>query len=214
MKIDEKKKPIVKTISIVVIMVSLSTIFLNQCHFQPRMNLRPYQGLGYGMAIETSKLLNKKGQIAVIYLDGSELNIKPFKVQMATFFTTLKEESNITVAYEEKISPKSLPRGLGSNIDSKLYFKILEQHPNLSAIVSFLGPPQLTDEDWSKIPQEIPKMIIYSVTAHGLKKLFNEQIVQIAIVNNSLRIEGTTHKKLPDIFDYYYKVVTEKELTD
>ncbi len=209
-KIEDKHKPVVKVIAIFVIFLSISSMFLTNCHRTPKINLKMYQALGFGMADETIKQLNKQGQIVVVSLDGGPTKIKPFQVMMEWFYSTLKKQSSITVLYDEKVSPMatSYP-GMGTGMESKLYLKLLEQYPKASAFVSFMGPPRLTEEEWNKVPTDAPKLIVFSMTDHGLKRQFEEQLVTKVITRNYPQPTGKPGRKMPDAFKFYYKVVTE-----
>ncbi|MCC7518040.1 MAG: hypothetical protein IT578_02520 [Verrucomicrobiae bacterium] len=217
LKIDEKKKPIVTLIAILAIVISLISIFVTQCERPPKVNLKPYLGVSEVLADETAKLLGPSGgSIVVISLDTKASKIPTIEAQLNAFHAAIKKKGNITIAATETLSPDKMGEmGPEMGLPSKLFHKALSQHGNANVFVSFLGAPVLKDEEIAQLPPTMPKLIVFASFGMGLKKLFDEQVIQTAIVPN---IEPNPNAKKNPVtsrewFDQYYMVVT-KETAD
>ncbi|MBI4025395.1 MAG: hypothetical protein HY360_10480 [Verrucomicrobia bacterium] len=212
-KIDEKKKPLVTWIAIVAIVGSLVSIFFTQCERPPKINMKPYLAIGQVMAEETSKLISNKGEIVVVVMDSKKFKTPTIDAQLSTFQETLKKQGGIHVAATEAMSMEKMGmmHGPEMGMPGEMFLQILEKHPNVAAVVSFVGPPSLKDDEISKLPQNIPKVVAFSSMGMGLKKLFEENVIQVAIVPR-FDMKPQEHKKEPvtlrDWFDQYYSVVT------
>ena len=205
----------VQGICIFAILVSICSLLLTHCHPPKKIDLRRYRALGYGMAIETSKLLHDQGQIIVVSFDRSAPVMKPFQIEMDTFYSTIKKETHLTVLREETAPTTAIAAaGIGMSMDSKIYKKLIAENPKISAIVSFLGPPRLTDEEFNQLPTELPKVVAYTANPHGLKRIFGDQLIHVAIANAFPPQKSKPGKKLQDLFNFYYKVITEKDAAD
>ncbi len=216
-KIDEKKKPMVTLIAILAIVVSLISIFITQCERPPKVNLKPYLAVSEVLADETAKLLGPEGgPIVVIAFDTKATKMPTIEAQLDAFTAAIKKKGNITIAATEAVPMDKLAEmGPEMGLPSEFFHKALEQHGSAKVIVSFLGAPSLKDDEIAKLPPNIPKIVVFSSFGMGLKKLFDEQVIQVAIVPSTEPAQPSDTKPSTsrEWFDLYYQVVT-KENTD
>ncbi len=104
------------------------------------------------------------------------------------------------------MSPLDPPR----EFDSAMFFAMLEKHPNVSAIVSFVGTPPLTDEEIRRLVRNIPKLIVADTARAGLKTSFEEGVIHLGIIRRPGIGEKAFKppKTLRQYFDQVYTVVT------
>ncbi len=216
LKIDEKKKPVVTIVAVLAIAASFISIFITQCERPPKINMKPYLAVGQVAAEETAKLLGNKGKIVIVVQDTSQFKTKnsPSDVQIETFKETIKKQGGISVSGTETVKIDMMAmHGPEMGLPGDLFVKIVQKYPDADAIVSFAGAPQLTDEQISSLGQKIPKFVAVSgmgMMGMGLKKLFEEQVIQLAIVPRFEPAPPSTKKPetLREWFDQTYKVVT------
>ncbi len=209
---DKKKKrrQITVVVAIFALIGSWVSMFFTECDQTPKPRMEPHLALGQLMAEETSKLLGGGGQVVVVTMyppqGGSavEANLNAFK-------KTLSGQGKVAVtAVETVVQPDAVEMAPMEGVPSSLFFRILEKYPNVSAIVSFAGAPLLSDEEITKMGEKIPKVIVFSSDGAGLKKCFEEKVVQAAIIFRT-DATGDTSKKpgtLREWSDKYYQVVT------
>lgn len=216
LKIDEKKKPVVTLIAILAIVVSLISIFITQCERPPKVNLKPYLAISEVLADETAKVLGPGGgPIVVIAFDTKATKMPTTQAQLDAFTAAIKKKGNITIAATEAIPPDKLAElGPEMGLPSEFFHQILERHGSAKAFVSFLGAPALKDEEIAKLPSTMPKMLVFSSFGMGLKKLFDEQVIQVAIVPNTEAAPPSEKKPTTprEWFDLYYQVVTKENV--
>ncbi len=214
LKVDEKKKPLVTVVAVLAIVASLTWIYMTQCQSNtPKVNLNPFLAVGQVMAEETAKLLDNKGEVVIVAMDTKKMKIPHVEAQLKTFNDTLKKQGGVTVMATESLSAEALGMvGPEMGLSSDNFFKVLEKYPNASAIVSFVGAPMLKDDEIARLPANTPKIVAFSAMGMGLKKLFEENVIQVAIVPNFEAKPGPQKKPetLREWFDQYYKVVTKE----
>ena len=214
-QIDPQKRPLFLVGSIIAILVGLIFIFATQCErgFRPKLDEVGTQlstVVAQVTAEETAKLLDHKGEIVLVVMDIKQPG-SVFEAQTKAFQEALKKQGGITV-----VATETVPFGQkGMAVPADVFFKILEKHPNASAIVSFAGLPVLKDEDVSNLGQNLPRLVAFSSGGMGVKKLFEQQIARVVIMP---RIQGVEHDETPvpkkksetdrEWFERYYQVVT------
>ncbi len=222
--ISPEKRPLVKAISVFLILVSTTSIFLSQCKFKPRSSIRPYEALGYGMAMEVIETSSgQPSQIVIVDDFQQHTESRAFQKQMSLFHETLQKEPAVRILATETL-PQQPPydsqqgahftslRGFGEGMPSEIYFRILKDHPEASVIVSFIGPPILTEEEFAQLPQRLPRMIAYCSHESGLKQHFADRILFQAVVPKKPFPKGKPPRSIENTFQFYYKVVTARDV--
>ena len=73
----------------------------------------------------------------------------------------------------------------GRGVPPEQFFKALETHPNLGAVVLFLGFPQLTDSELEVLKQTGVKIVVACALRPGDRGLIERQAIHLAIVPRS-----------------------------
>ena len=108
------------------------------------------EALGQRTAEEVAKLVGDHREIAVFSPDIAPGQAPSFGAQMDIFTKTLKKRGIKIGA--TKLMPGGLsPLVLGARPPASAYVALLEQAPNAGAIVSFVGPPNVSLEEMQKL---------------------------------------------------------------
>ncbi len=214
LKVNEKKKPVVILIAILAIVGSLTSVFITQCGGpSQKINMKPHTAIGQILAEEVEKLLDNKGQVVIVCMDTKKFKMPTAEEQVQSFNAELKKRGGVTVMATEMLGQEALGMaGPEMGLSSEMFNKLLSKYSNASAIVSFVGAPSLKDEEISQLAPNIPKVLVFSSFGMGLKKLFEENVVQVAIVPNfEAKPEAKKKPVTPrEWFDQYYRVITRE----
>ena len=167
------------------------------------------EALGQRAAEEVAQLLGNKGQIAVVSLEIAPGQNPAFAAQMKVFNQTLKNHG-VKIA-----AVKAMPGGmnmlmLGQRLSPKDYGELLEQAPGADAIVSFVGPPNLSLDDLQKLQGHCPPLIVVGqfgvMKGAALPAMVEAKAVALAFVpRTSSEIEN--EKQQRKLFDRYYRIL-------
>jgi len=211
---EEVKRPLLVLISILVISISLVSIYLTLRTPTAQINLKPFEGLGEAAAQETAKLLGGQGEVVVLALSSENL-VPALETPIASFRKAIKASSRIRIRETETIKVEL--EGMFNPISpfgSELFFQLLNKHIHADAIVSFVEIPAFQDADWEKFPKRRPKIILVSSFSPHLKQLIEQDIVQLAITT---RYQQSPETKEPQTnqewFDRHYMVVTKENIS-
>jgi hypothetical protein len=171
----------------------------------PNFNVPLHRAVGRVMAEETAKLLNNRGKIVVIAIDGPEL-----RVQLEEFEQTLKQSPAIEIDETYIVDTENKPKyGPGSGLSGARFARIVNKNLKAAAIVSFIGAPELSEEEIGQL-QARPKFIAQSRSVEKLPPLFEKQLLHVAIVRRfqfPAPIEGRP-ATLRQWFDKQFQIVT------
>ena len=206
-------------------LIAAAVIFaglLGDCLFfhsgQPvKPSLKLDQAVGQVAAEETLKLL-PQGQIVVITEDTSALRNHATDAQVESFKETLDKQKQITIAAIEKVlkeplSPAQKPGSMGLAIclSKDQLFDIVQAHPGIAGLVSFIGFPSLEPEEAAWLKSKPLKYVIVFNSSFGIDfdGLDAQQIVNSAIVARNYPLEDSGKRRLTarEQFDQCYGVI-------
>lgn len=178
-----------------------------------RGDYRPNAALGQVMAEETVKLLRGHGRVLVIYFKNSRHALPSVEVEMKAFRRSLSE-SKVSIAAEEPMGLEDLEE---SQMSGAVLLGIFKKYDWVDAIVSFVGATVFTDAEVRLLSAKLPKVVMFSPHGRGMKRHFEDDVVQVAIVP---RVDdGASEKtswfgwldseKTRRCFDRYYRVITK-----
>jgi hypothetical protein len=211
MNSSDAKKVVVTVGLLLVITGSSSWIYFH--HFAaPKINVPLHQAVGHVMAEETAKLLNNQGRIVIIAIETAK--DPELKVQLEEFERTLNQFSGIKVAKTYMLETENRPKyGAGSGLSGRRLVRIVNKNTTADALVSFVGAPELKDDEIREL-QARPKLIVESRSAGKLKKLFDQQLLHVAIVSRfqfPAPVEGNPGT-LRQWFDKRFEIVTTETI--
>ncbi len=186
----QPKKILVLTICFIVMGIALGSVVYRL--FPKKISNRHVsEAMGKIFAVEVSKYLGD-GSVCVVILE------RPGKSQNDTFLEALNGTS-IRLEGVEKIVPDEMGLYGRGPFSKEMFLQFLSAHPNVSAIVSLIGPPNDL-EQISPQPNR-PKLMVFSNRTAQLEDLIRANLVQMAMVPKN---NGGTE----------YEVLTESSLRD
>lgn len=191
-----------------VLVIIASAIWIYHTQFATKVENPILQAaVGDVLAEETVRLLPSNATILIVTMPAGEA--PEIKAQLEAFEKQLKSTSTITI--KDKIvldtsdNPKYRP---GAGLSAKRLLKIARKNKGADAIVSFVGAPELTDEEISEL-KAFPKFFAEAHSPEKLKKMFDKNILQMAIVPR-FKFPAPEPQK-PETsrqwFDHYFQVI-------
>lgn len=174
----------------------------------PQFNRTLHQAVGRVLAEETATLLGHTGKVVIIAIELADL--PELKVQLEEFSRTLKRFPQIKIKETYRLETDDKPKySFGTGLSARRFVRIVNKNTTADAIVSFVGAPALSPEHLAQLKTS-PKFIAESRSADKLKKLFEQKVIQAAVVS---RFEFPTPVKgAPrsprEWFDQRFQVVT------
>jgi hypothetical protein len=170
-----------------------------------------HERLGEVMAEQTAELLAHTGKVAVITLHSSEFPI--LQAQLNGFKRALRR-SRIQVEKVIVLDTKgSAKYGPGRGLSSQKFLRIRDHYRNVDALVSFVGVPDLGDQDLKNLQGPGPKIVAEAKFSERLEKLLENQIVQAAVVPRFVfpaPVSKRSHSA-KDEFQLYFQVVRQPQ---
>jgi hypothetical protein len=204
-------KPKAKVVVGIVVFIGASLVYYFGTHagFPPSFSEEPHRASGVIMAQEALKFLRTGGKLYVVARDttnfkcpAADYQLEGFKKAVADAHAGIDSVESIPV---DPLRPLQAPPGN--------YFDLMRKAPKGSVIVSFMGPPVLSDEQWDKLGELKVVNVVFCPGAtpaqSELRSLFDRQVVQLAVIDRSLRPEvGVVRGSEKAIFDENYILVT------
>ena len=196
-----------------ILVIAGSSLWIYFHHFAaPRINVPLHQAVGRVMAEETAKLVDNRGKIVLIAIETAQ--DAELKVQLEEFEKTLKKFSGITVAKTYMLETENRAKyGTGSGLSARRFIRIVNKNTAADALVSFVGAPELKDEEIGQL-QARPKFIAESRSVAKLENPFAKRLLQVAIVSRfqfPAPVEGNPGT-LRQWFDKRFQVVTAESV--
>jgi hypothetical protein len=176
---NARKEKLIASAAIIAILVSVFFIYRTQ--FAGRsQNEKLHHAVGQVMAEETSRLVGPAGKIVLVTTDTRtapdlKLQIEAFRKQLA-FLGSIKIKD--TLVLDPGDSTKYRP---GAGLSAKHFLKIVRKNADVNAIVSFVGAPELTDQEMAQM-KAVPKFIAETHSPEKLTRLLDKKVLLSAIV--------------------------------
>ena len=209
---DRKATAIIATL---VIFVALLVLFFSLYPLPPSVNLKPHEGLGKELANEIVKLLPPGGRIHVITRATSAFEAPAIDAALKSFVRTLKSSgASVTGTNLIQVDPA---RVVG--VPPREFLELLSKASDNDVIASFLGPPELSDAQVTKLGGKRPRVAAVCSSAAvdrvDLRRLFGQQLLHVAIISRPVVASPSPLADTPQgWFDHLYQVVTPANLPD
>ncbi len=200
-------------VSCCLLAISGSGLLLYRQYKAPPYNAALHERIGEVLAEQTAKALGAKGRILLITMPTG--NEPELATQLAAFHQKLKTLGAFEVK-EHTLDTKDQPKyGLGKGLSGRRFVRTVKNHTTTDAIVSFVGAPELSDEEIAELKQH-PKFIAESRSPDHLPKLFERQLIQVAVVSRfTFPAPGPLRPASPqEWFDKRYQILTGESAKD
>jgi hypothetical protein len=147
-----------------------------------KISLDIYEVLGAVTAEETAKLLGDKGQVLVMARDTGEARFQSVEAELKAFQQTLKKRPGMSVVVERiQIQPMQM-MATGGAVPTEQFFRALQMHANLGAVVLFSAFPPLADPEIETLKKTGVKVVVVSSFRPNYEQLLARQAIHLAIV--------------------------------
>ncbi len=173
----------------------------------PDVNRPLHESIGQVLAEETFRQVGHSGKIVIVTMETR--HAPELKVQMGAFQKMLKHLGGVTIADTVILDPGDNPKYRpGSGLSGKRFLKIARKHKGVDAIVSFVGAPDVSEDDLKQL-KSVPKFIAEAHSPERLVNLLEKKVLLAAVVPRyefpapGPRQPETTRQW----FDHYFQVV-------
>lgn len=204
-----KRKQIVATVAILVIVGSLISLYFTMVPRAPKINRLPFIGLGQVLAEETSKAINGRGRVVAVVTEAHTGSESPLHDQFVEFQKTLKA-GGVELAATESVplEENSISMGVSAqNLDA-----ILKKHAAVNAIVLLVGLPELGVQPPITLPARHPAIITLQATPSGARSYLERGIATVLILPRMTPGEAAEPTTPRGWFDKYFEVFTAKNI--
>lgn len=144
------------------------------------VNVPLQRTVGQVLADETARVTGRPAKIVVVTVNVP--NAAELKVQLDAFQKELKHLGNITITDKVVLDAGDNPKyRAGAGLSAKHLLKIVRKHATADAIVSFVGIPELSDQDLAQA-KKLPKLVAETHSPEKLVKLLDTKVLVAAIV--------------------------------
>lgn len=206
------KKPLVVALCIGAIVISILSLFITQCERTPRIDVARYAAAAEGLAKHMGEDLPEGTKIVLVVMDP-DIKSQVFSAQTKGFETGFAAHgSKLKIIETYPIKLEDMSRGTGSGMPTKVYFDVLQKHPDVDVIASLVGIPLLSDAEIDQLPANIPKLYALILYGIGVKRAFDEGILSGSVIPKYEKIEeGKDPQESEALFNKYYRFVNEKD---
>ena len=164
--------------------------------------------IGRVMADETVRVLNGRGKILLIAIDAKA--VPELKWQLDGFNNALIASGGITVAKTYDLETEGKAKyTFGAGLSGRRYVRSVNKNEGIDAVVSFAGAPNFKEGEEKELKFK-PKLIAESRSPQKLKKLFEQNLLNVAVVSRfefPNPVSGTP-KNAREMFLQRFQVVT------
>jgi len=201
-------KPAILAIVCVLLIAGSATWIYRTQFAAPPFKVQLHRAVGQVMAEQTARLLGNRGKVVVISIEGTQA--PELKVQIEEFQATLKQQGTVQVTKTYYLETEGKTKyGVGSGLSARRFVRIVNKNLDADAYVSFVGAPELSEEELKEL-KKTPKLVAESRSVDKLTKVFQQKIVQAAVVSRftfPAPVEGKPHTTR-EWFDKHFQVVT------
>ena len=181
----------------------------------PRFNSKPHEAAGWFLAQQALGLLQPGGRVTVITRDTTAFNNPATDVQLDSFRKALRRahaaQGRIHVLQVDPLRPIEVPSGD--------FVELIRATPKGSVIVSFMGPPVLTEGQRRQLgdvkpaiiafcPGELPELV-------DLRVLFAQGLLQAAVISRTQAIPPGSHPHgMQGWFDREFVAITASNVAE
>ncbi len=200
------KNILLAVVSLLAIAASSAWIYYYQFK-APKHDVGLHQRIGEIMAEQTAKVIGTKGRLVLVTIPtGPEPELR---TQLDAFRRRLKALGDYDLKEHELDTKDQAKYSLGAGLSGRRFVRTVKNNPKADGIVSFIGAPRLSDDELTGL-SKVPKFIAETRSPDHLPKLFQKQIIQVAIVSRFVfpAPDARPPKTPQQWFDKRYQIVT------
>ena len=192
---------------------AVAIAFCSTGGFGPGIDRARHEATGLMMAQQALGLLKPGGHLVVIARDTTAFKNPASDIQLATFRHEIaKAKAAISSVHSLQVDPLrqvEVPAGD--------FFELLRKTAPGDVVVSFMGPPLLSEAQRSQLPEAKAAVVAFcsgSLPEHvDLRALFEQGLLQAAVVTKKkAEIRGPQAGSLRECFDRSFVIITPSNL--
>lgn len=217
--VSRKKAPIIMGIAIVVILISLISIFKTGSSSKAKIDVGRFEGLGRITGEETANFLGS-GKSIVLVRQSREMKSEVLEKMHAAFTKALKD-GGVSVTAEEEIqmgeeAPEYMMIDMiGLPIGE--YVRVAEAHSSVDAIISMVGGLFAGPAELDQIPDGLPPLIVAHGADHRMSSvdLFERGVLMMVVTPRHDLPDTESEPETPrEWFDTYFEIITADSVED
>jgi hypothetical protein len=175
-------------IAVLTTLAAVAVIWLALHELPPRFDRRPHEALGWGIARQALSLLKPGAGLILITRDAQAYPQPAVDVQLASFTKAARDAHATIVAIKrlqlDPLRPAEVPPGD--------FFELIRRAPAGCVIVSLMGPPNLTAEQFEQLKDVKPKIVAFfpgtPPSSSDLDRWFKSRLLHVAIANRNMSL--------------------------
>lgn len=210
-----RRIPFAHRLCLLLILAALPIILGSTLQIPPRVNRTLHVAIGKALAKETLELLGAGGKIIVITRDTETFPQPALDILLGAFQSeTARASANIEKILRLQVDPLR-----PVEVPSGDFIEQIRRAGIGAVIVSLLGPPMLTQEEWKRLGTIKPKIVAFCpgrmAETIDLRQLFDSGFVHAGVIGRSQsRIDEGTSSKFSESFEKLYQCVSRQNRSD
>jgi hypothetical protein len=177
----------------------------------PKFNVGLHQAVGRALAEQTARAINNSGKVVAVAIElAGAPELKP---QLDEFELALRRFPRVRLEKCYRLETDDQPKySFGSGLSGRRFVRLVNKNTSADAIVSFVGVPTLSPAEVTELKAH-PKFIAESRAADKLKPLFEQHLLEAAVVS---RFQFPAPRNGPprsaqEMFDLHFQIVTSAD---
>jgi len=181
----------------------------------PEVERQPHQAAGWAMAKQALSLLKPGGQVMLITRDTAEFKSPATDVLLAGFKKELRKAGKsidvVQTLQVDPLRPMEVPPGD--------FLEWIRKSPSGSVIVSFMGPPLLSEAQRKQLREIKPAIVAFCPGGFpdriNLRAVFDQGLLHAAIVSRRDSSSSAVKPRSTQAwFDQHFAVVTAANVSE
>lgn len=194
--------------------MALGLVLATVLSLPPRVDRALHRSIGAALAKQTTALLGTGGTIVVITRDTEAFPQPALGILLDSFQKEVRRASakitSIQRLQVDPLRPAEVPAGD--------FAELLRRAPDGTVIVSLLGPPLLSEDQWARLRPLKAKIVAFcpgnAADTLDLRSLFESGCLHAAVVGRSFsQAARNAASSPPQTFDELYLTVTASDLS-
>jgi hypothetical protein len=208
-----RKSRIIEGFSGAVILLSLLAMAATKIHLPPPVDRSLHRSIGAALAGQALALAQAGNPIVVITRDTETFRQPALDLSLNSFEKAVRHASGKIATIQrlqaDPLRPVEVPAGD--------FFELIRRAPAGEVIVSLLGPPLLSEEQWRQLRPIKPRIVALCLGSIAenldLRALFEAGYLHAAVISRPLPPSGGSTVRQRPTFDDLYVRVTAADLS-
>ena len=209
-----KENRTINAVAVAIAAVAWYGLHLSFHPHPPNIDPRPHEGVGEVLAAEAMRVREPGGRIIVIARASEPFQVPASAAQVDAFLRAVKKLGG-TVAVTQKI--KADPLRIAS-VPPGDFFELMRNGRDNDVIVSFLGPPVLSQDQLAKLGKKRPFVLAVCSGAMpaqvDLKGLFEQKLLSAAVVSRNSTLTRLATGDRQKAFDQMFRLITASNVSE